>query len=224
MSAEMARRIAGNLKLNKVDEKVFSLSVSSQHSKDMKERHRAKLGLDKFFRQKNLKILSIDEFKTLSDWYHLSIVELAKVKGFRFKASWIARKLGIVTETVLEAIERLKKVGILADRKGRLEVVSASNRVDIKIPSLAIRVYHTQLIQKGLRAIYEQDIHERHIASTQVAVREMELPRFFERIQEMRRQICEEFDVGSASDADHLYCFATQLFRLSETEEKRSTE
>ena len=63
--------------------------------------------------QINRNLLNEDQFKLISDWYHLSILSLTKIKNIKNDSRWIAQQLGITSLQVNEAISRLKRLGCL---------------------------------------------------------------------------------------------------------------
>jgi hypothetical protein len=57
--------------------------------------------------------LSLEVFRTLSDWYHLPILELTNVSSFELTPVSAAKALGISTAEAEAAIERLLRLELL---------------------------------------------------------------------------------------------------------------
>jgi hypothetical protein len=57
--------------------------------------------------------LDLDTFQFLSAWHHCAILELVAVQGFKTDVRWIAEVLGIGTDDVNIALQRLLRLGLL---------------------------------------------------------------------------------------------------------------
>jgi hypothetical protein len=81
--------------------------------------------------KKKIDELSLEKFSTIRDWYHMAILEMTDIKGFRSDPVWIASKLGLPVELVSEAVNRLRHLELLhADTE-----VWTQSRRDLELPS-----------------------------------------------------------------------------------------
>lgn len=55
----------------------------------------------------------LDTFQMLSTWHHYAILELLQVKAFKPDSRWIANSLGLETQEVNIALQRLLRLGLL---------------------------------------------------------------------------------------------------------------
>jgi len=114
--------------------------------------------------QINRNLLNEDQFKLISDWYHLSILSLTKIKNIKNDSRWIAQQLGITSLQVNEAISRLKRLGCL-QVKPELKQIGEPFQVSSKVPAAAIRKYHIQNLALASEKIETIDLNEREYQS-----------------------------------------------------------
>jgi DNA-binding MarR family transcriptional regulator len=67
--------------------------------------------------------LSMDQFKTIADWYHFAILSLFETTHFEPNAAAISERLGIRTAEAEQALERLERLGMICR--------SANNRLEL---------------------------------------------------------------------------------------------
>ena len=92
------------------------------------------------------KTLEEDKFKLIADWYHLAILSLTKTKGASGDTRWIARRLGITSETASDAVRRLVRLNLL-QLKPEFKQIGDPFEVSSEVPSPTIRRYHQQMMQ-----------------------------------------------------------------------------
>ena len=82
-----------------------------------------------------------------------------------------AKALGIPVKTLQLAVQRLKDLNLLSfDDSGSLKV-NASTQISDQAPSLAIRTFHSQILNKAVKALEEQTVDKRFSSSTIWATR-----------------------------------------------------
>jgi len=57
--------------------------------------------------------LAADTARVVSEWHHYALLELVGLENFRPDVTWIARVLGLGTDEVVLAIDRLVRLGLL---------------------------------------------------------------------------------------------------------------
>jgi uncharacterized protein (TIGR02147 family) len=170
---------------------------------------------DEFFR------VQLDQFRVLSEWYHLAILDLTLLDCFQPSERWIADKLGLTLEEVRGAVARLKRLGMLSVTRGkwtkrhrRLEVPTAQSHQ-------AVRRFHQQMIAKALASLdsgNQEDFERRDITGTTMAVNPARLQEAKKRIQRFRRSLLKYLTRGECTE---LYQMNVQLFPLTSPEPKR---
>jgi uncharacterized protein (TIGR02147 family) len=153
LSVSSAEKIATKLGLSAFEKDYFITLIESVHSRSQAKRDLARFNLLRFGANNDLK-LKEDNWELISNWYHSAIIELTKVRGFKNNYSWIAEKLAISKEEVEEACERLIRLNILKEEKGKLKVtgewlVFSPN----EIPSDSIKKFHIETMNKASLAI-----------------------------------------------------------------------
>ncbi len=151
--------------------------------------------------EKTEKILfcSIDNetFKVLSEWYHYAILELFEIEGFEQNNKWIAKKLGITTFEVKDALERLENFGFLTKTKGKLKVCpehSFSSSLVSEITDEAKKRHQKILLEKSSKAISSVSIDKRDHSGVLFAINEEDLPKAKEMTKKYRQQMTALFN------------------------------
>lgn len=158
-------------------------------------------------------LLSQDAFTAISDWYHYALLDLTLLKGFRSDASWIAKRLGISKFEAQMAVERLKRLGMLIEKNGRLEKAERlyANYTEGHT-SAAHKEYQRQIIQKALAAIDGCEPEEKDITCITIAADTKKLKAAKEKIKKFRRELCAFLENG---EGDSVHVLAVQLFPLT---------
>ncbi|MGZ3710378.1 MAG: DUF4423 domain-containing protein [Bdellovibrionota bacterium] len=189
----------------------FCDQVESQHSRDQRKRQAALARLATT--KASYHSLSLDAFQVISDWYHYAILELSLTKHFQSHSEWIAMQLDLSVTVVESAIERLKRLDMLAeDSLGQLRPSSNFSASPDGVPSDAIKKFHRQILEKAILAIDFQSVTERDFSSMVMAIDDSRLDEAKQEIKKFRR----EFDLkfASSQNKNQVYCLSTQFFRL----------
>jgi uncharacterized protein (TIGR02147 family) len=218
LSVGRAKDIAEKLSLSGKALEAFCLLVEQADSRSKIQRNEAQKKLDNvdLFQYK---VLPDDAFRMVSDWYHYALHRLLQMKITPSDTRYLAKRLGISEEEVSAAIERMKRLGLLNDVKGRLKAVVTRLTTTNNVPSIAIRRYTKQLINKALVAIDKQGVEERDISTITLAINDKNIDQFRDLIKKFRRsmdQAATAESMLSASPPNELYCLSIQFFRLSE--------
>ena len=111
----------------------------------------------------NYKVLTVDFFKVISDWYYDAILELTKVANFSSSTRWISKTLGLDYNQTKVAIERLKTLDLL-DTSIKNDWIDNSEKnlvsFDSDYSSVALRKYQKQILEKSHESI---DLHQRGV-------------------------------------------------------------
>ena len=214
LSVAKAKVIAAKLSYTDVEQDYFVTLIESTHARSKRDRELAKNRLIKF-NQIADKNIDMDTWKFIAEWYHVGILELSKVKGFKSEPRWMGTKLGITAKEAREACDRLLRLGILRKERGQLKPTGSwLLKSPEEIPSESIKQCHLNLIRKASTAIYEQGLDQRNYSSLVMAIDTDKLPEAKKMIQEFNRKL--NTLMTASTDRKSLYCFGTQLFRLGE--------
>jgi len=104
-------------------------------------------------------ILSVDQFRLISEWYGLACLEL--ITGVRTSSAWtsrtIAERLGITAAEADATIERLKRLALITETApGVFTRNSATLAVSSEIPNEAIRSYYEAVHLRSQTSIRTQ--------------------------------------------------------------------
>lgn len=218
LSRKAAEKIAQSLGY-RADEAIhFCDLVSVKHARGVQEKEAAQLRLIKRFadQKKDERFqLQLDSFRIISDWYHLGILELMKMKHFRADIRWMARRLGLPVIQVELAIDRLARVGLLERDGDRLVALQADGWIPGGVPSESIRKFHRQVLQKAVEAISTQPVNERILGTHFLTLNKSDLKDASHEIERFQAEFCRKFQSESGL-RDSVYCISMQLFKIAE--------
>jgi len=221
LSRQAAAAITKTLGYGEEEAEYFCDLVSLKHARSVKEREDAKLRVFKYDFERDrdrdeLYSLQLDSFKIISDWYHLGIMELMKVKNFKHDTKWISRRLGVQIIQIELAIERLVRVGLIKIEDGKFVAVQSNGWVPGGVPSSSIRKFHRQVLEKALVAMETQAVEERFFSTRLMTLNRSDLPEAFETITDFQKKFCVDREAESSKEL--LYCISMQLFKIVEEE------
>lgn len=161
-------------------------------------------------------LLKLDSFSVISDWYHFAILDLTLLKTFKNDVKWIAQKLSIQPFEALTAIERLKRLGMLIEEKGRLTKGQGFyTNYSEGVTSAALKEYQRQVIKKALHSVDNCPQDRKDITSMTIAVNSKRLKEAKEKIKIFRRDLCAFLEEGEGDSVFHL---ALQLYPVTDIE------
>jgi uncharacterized protein (TIGR02147 family) len=154
--------------------------------------------------------LDLDAFRLVSDWYHFAIVELCDAAAVPDDPDAVGARLNLDAESAKRAIARLKRIGLIVARDGRLHKAKA-NYATADVPSAAIRKFHLGSIEQAKRALVRQPIGDRDFSSVTMAIDPDRIARAKEMIRDFRRDLMAFLEGGTRRA---VYQMSVQLFRL----------
>jgi len=214
LSREAAEAISAFLDLSKEEQIYFCDLVESDCSRSAALRRMARLRLDeheKAFKEK--KSLTLDAFRLISDWYHLTITQLMKLPAYRDDPQWIASQLDLPVLVVQDALERLERLELIRRVNGRYVACDDTVLSTDGVPSEAIKKYHEQMLKKATAALYLQDVKDRDFWNFTMPVASKDLPEIRKKIRTFVEKISEEYSVKP--DCDRIVNYSSVLFNLT---------
>jgi plasmid maintenance system antidote protein VapI/DNA-binding MarR family transcriptional regulator len=146
----------------------------------------------------------VDEFRSVSEWYHTAILSLIETKKFRSEPVWIARRLGITTAEVNDALERLQRLGLVEVVRGQLKLCESHTTTGNDIPSAAVRASQKQSLEQAIAALEDVAIELRDISAVTMAVDLKKLPAAKQLIRQFRRQLAALLETGQRTEVYNL--------------------
>ena len=158
--------------------------------------------------------LQLEAFQVISDWYHYAIRELIGTRGFKPETAWIARRLGIGADDARKALARLTRLGLIERTRGggyrntRHFIATPTDQ-----PSQALRNFHSQMIEKGRRALESQTVERRDITGLTLAISMDKMEIAKKEIRKFRRRLNQLLESNSPTN---VYQLNIQFFDLTQ--------
>jgi uncharacterized protein (TIGR02147 family) len=216
LSVAQARKIVQRLDLSDNEAEVFLLSVRATHARDHRERLSAQAEVrQRLDERRDVKFVNLEIQRTVNSWYHLALLELTELEGFKSSPSWIARRLRLPLVLVKRALADLERAGLLARVNGVYRATSAETETTYDIPSEDIRQFHVQMLDRAKQALFDQSVFEREFSSMTFSFDMQDLPRAKTFLRQLARQFIEEF-YRPLAKKNSIYQMSLQLFRLDD--------
>ncbi|KYG66676.1 hypothetical protein AZI86_06420 [Bdellovibrio bacteriovorus] len=167
LSVELAFKIAVKLGLTDLETQYLCLLVQMENEQDPEFRAECLKRLNALNPHRVHYDLSVDIFKTISEWHHIAILEMTHLPNFSMDAGFIADKLGISKVEAELSMKRLLRLKLAENtdqgwKKAHTYILSES-----KIPHSALQQFHRQYLEKASQCFAAYDTKER-VNSTDV--------------------------------------------------------
>jgi uncharacterized protein (TIGR02147 family) len=163
--------------------------------------------------------LKEDQFVMISDWYHLAILSLIKMKGSKPDPRWISSRLGIRIDEASQALIRLERLGII-QTKPIFKQIGNPFEVSSTVPSVAIRKYHKQNLNLAAEKIDLVPINYREFQSLSVSMNPSKVKDFKIILDEFLETVSEMFDSELGSEVYHVNVQMFPVTRLKDQQNK----
>jgi len=189
-----------------------ALALSPQQKEDL-EHNRKK---SKKNGQNELTLIAEDEFRLISDWYYLAVLNLAKLKDNRSDPNWITDRLGIEPEQAQEATARLLRLGLIKITGKKMTRTAKPLTTTAGIPSAAIRKYHQQNLHLAEKCLQSVPIELRSFSAVTMLANPEKLPKVKKILFKTRNKIADLLEEGPATE---VYTLAFQLFPVTKVDQ-----
>jgi uncharacterized protein (TIGR02147 family) len=166
-------------------------------------------------KNKDLQGISEDEFRAISQWYHFAILELTKCDDFVSEIGSMASKLGINYGECLAGVNRLKRLGMLLEKKGTLVCNDNYTTTNNLFTNEAFKTMQRQICDQAKMAIDEIAFEERLQSSMTMAIDVDQLEKAQKMIKKFRRELTKILETDSKRDK--VYQLSISLFPVSHT-------
>lgn len=214
ISVAKAETIADKLQMRDDDRRLFLALVESQHARSRVARQQAANSLERIRRDK-MEELTVEQFAVMRDWYHLAILEMTEMEGFKGDLNWMASRLDLPVDIVREAVARLEELGLLDTKIEPWRQTKKELELPSGLPSRAVREHHRQILTKAIVALDESGVEEREYSTQTFAIPQSALPELKSLIREFQRKVGR---LSYGSKPNDVYALAIQLFPLLEKE------
>ena len=177
LSEEKAHQIAEKLSLSSLDTKKFVTLLRLEKASTASHKEQVLGELQALSPEtETTRDLSIDDFRVISEWYHLPLQILAQLEDQAWSEEWAAKSLGITTHEVIQALERMTALEMMEWTLGKRPIITGGRvSVQSSFKNDALRKYHTQMLEKNIEALTEQEPSERFTGSMNLALDEKQL-------------------------------------------------
>lgn len=157
--------------------------------------------------------LTMDQIQYMSNWYHLAILHMVELEGFKFNSKTIAKKLSISEIEAKLAVDRLINLRLLEkDKNGQLNKTHNRIKLQPDVPSQAIRNLHKQLIYLAEQSIENQTMSERILMGKTMAIHQNDIKEVESILKEAMDKIGKV--ANRKSKKNKVYQLNLQLFNL----------
>jgi transcriptional regulator with XRE-family HTH domain len=158
-------------------------------------------------------VLSIDQYKLVSDWHHFAILSLMELRDFQSSIPWIAKRLNIANKMVKESLVLLKKNNlVIEDEAGNFSLTGKSLKTSTDIVNDAIKAHTIQALDLAREALLKCPIEKRDYSTVTMAIDVAKIPEAKEMIKKFRKKLMNKLESGNKNE---VYKVAIQLFPLS---------
>jgi transcriptional regulator with XRE-family HTH domain len=161
------------------------------------------------------KILSIDEFSLISEWYYYAILGVANLKTNSTNMNWLAKKLSLPQTLVQKAYKELIKHQHLIEEAGQFRQSSEFHRTSDDIPSFKIRRYHKQNLHLASEKLDQIPTELREYCTMTIPINPKRMKAAKELIRKFREEFSEELARGNKTE---VYNLCIQFFPLTQPE------
>lgn len=212
LTIKRSLEFAEHLKLNSKQKKIlFQNSVMAQIPKELRTKIKNINGHDL---DTQFESLEQDQIQVLKDWYHLAILELTLCQHFKQDFNWIARRLGIRKIQVEDAWNRLKRLNLLVQKKGRWIKCRNFLGITFQNSNQLAQNFHATMMEKSIETMKSKrnknDFNLRSISGTTISINKNDIPEIKSMIKDFRKRLVKKF----SKKPNAVYHLAVQLIPL----------
>lgn len=156
------------------------------------------------------------EFWVLQEWYYLPLLNATMLERYDGSAEFLARELGLPTETARKAIERLKQHGFLKLDEAGIWRKKQDNDFHSSAPQGHIRTFHANAITLAIdhlkKRTTDHDLDQRLITSMVLTLSENDIPWVKQEIAGFMRELLARL---KTSPAEKVYQIGIQFLPCS---------
>lgn len=170
--------------------------------------------------RRRAKILALETFQAIANWYHFAILALTNTRGFQSNPGWIARRLGIKPLDASFAIDRLLELKLLTQENGNYvaaDGAQVSTTDDFR--SAAIQENHRQHLEIAAQALKDIDVELREFNNITLAMNLSDIPKAKQKIREFVDRFNREMDRDQGQE---LFQMNVQFYQVSQQEKGQS--
>lgn len=219
ISLQNAGKVVSRLKLNSKESSFFQLLLQLELAKDNETKIRLSQELESLHPQRVSKDINLDVFRTLSDWHHTAILEIANTDEMKAEANEISRRLGVSRLEAQTALDRMHRLGLLENDpiKG-FRKKDASLVIQSENPNEGLRRFHRQMLERAINSLETQTPKEKRVGSETFSFDPEDLEQANQIIEDCFTRIVQL--AKKSKNKKHIYHLGIQLFKLDKGSKK----
>jgi uncharacterized protein (TIGR02147 family) len=151
--------------------------------------------------------VTVDEatFKYMSEWFCLVIKQLIGRPDFVESPEWIAGQLGgkISLKDAEVGLKIIENLGLAVRENGKLKPAK-DVRTTQDVPSEAIKLFHSQMLDRAKEALREQSVEDREIQALTLQMPASRVKEAKDEVRKFMRSFNEKFFDAKATDVFQL--------------------
>lgn len=192
LTAESAAKVARGLGLDPAERTYLELMVRFSNARTVDEKNDVYEQMCACVPRSEIRKIGSEYYEIFRNAYILTIRELVALEDFKADAKWIANKLHpkITAAQATKALNVLLNGQLLErDAKGKLQQATADLTTGREVRSLAVAMYHKQLLELAAASIDKTAAKDRDISSLTLNISKSEFDFIKRRTAEFRTEI-----------------------------------
>jgi uncharacterized protein (TIGR02147 family) len=214
LSPARAESVASCLHLPEWQGSLFKRLAVEAYGRSPAARAEAKAWLDAQAGAVEVERQKAEVTEALTSWLDLAILETTHLKNFRPEEPWIADHLGVTLVQVVQAKERLLRVGLLKIERGVWSDESPYFTTSDGVPSAAVKNFHRNFLRLAEKKIDGAPIEERVLKATVFSVDSAQEKEARAILDEAISKIM-ALSAEGYGKKDKVFAFGAQLIQLS---------
>ena len=216
LTPKLIDAFAKALSLDSGEAKFFRALVQLDQGSSPSEKNEAWARISASRRFALARQLDGEGFQYLTCWYYPAIRELARCPGFQADPSWIAKTLRpkISKREAAKALDVLFSLGLIVRCEGVVRATESSVVTAHEVTRLAVRNYHTGMLDRAKESIDAFRGPSRHFCSVTAAIPTSLIPLLKEELQQMQERLLDLCD-GVVVDNNQVVQINLHFFPLS---------
>lgn len=211
LSLQMADHISNKLNLNEEHKEHFKNLIIAKYDRSIKKRKEARTKVLSLSRSEVSKI-SEAQFRLISDWYYLAMLDYIELKKGHIEIAQAALDLGLSQQVVTKTLRILQEQKLVKKNQNQYEVLKDVSLTNDNIPSEAVKLFHSQILDKARSALFEQSIDEREFGAVIFNLHSSDLVEFKDDLRKMYIELAAKYN--SKENKDSIYCLSLQLHKI----------
>jgi uncharacterized protein (TIGR02147 family) len=214
LSSAKSLQLAEKLNLSPSDSERLLLMVQIETARDHRVRATYLNRLCELETSHPRRPFEVDQFRFISDWYHLAILQLPLLNGFELTVDSAVQRLGITPVQADGALQRLARLKLLESKPdGTFTRTAESFLCETAVHDQAFGSFYRAMLERAGEALVEQSPRERLSGGEMIPLDPSLLPEAKRILDRALDQIA-ELGNQSPQSRKHVYYYSSQFFRV----------